>query len=378
MGLLSRARSRFKNDLYLPSTSGPSIGQILQSSIDGKTINYIRADNALFNSDIFSVMNRISSDIASAKFKTASDYASTLLNSPSNVLSRFSFWQSVILQLLADGNAYVKIDGLRLFQRKPSDVSITVVGNQQHIVYTFLPYNGGQKEVLDESQVLHFRLMPSQQYDYLIGMSPLESLKYEMTIATKSKEATLNQVNNQISPIGVLTLQASVLSDDDTETARKAFEKMNSGQNRGRLMVLHDGESYSQLDVKADVFSALTKNADYSASQISKAFGIPVDMLGGGKSTESAHSNIDSVKGNYISDLNSYINPILDELRLKLGAPDLKLDVKSALDVDDSLIVGQINSLLQSGAIDVGQAQAMLRQNGVITNNIPQFEGGDK
>ena len=152
---------------------------------------------------------------------------------------------------------------------------------------------------------------------------------------------------------------------------------MNSGKNAGRLMVLTDDSKYSQLDVKADVFKALNENADYSAAQIAKAFGIPVDMLGGGKYTESEHSNIDSVKGEYIADLNSYTNPILDEARLKLNCPNLKLDVKSALDVDDSIAVNQTNSMMQAGTITQNQAQYLLKLSGALPINLVPPEGGD-
>lgn len=379
MGLLSRAPDRkLKNEITLPSTSGPSFGQMVTRLINGKPISYVSANTAMLNSDVYAVSNRISSDMASAQFKTASSYALDILNNPSNTLNRFAFWQGIDNSLLWNGNAYAVRYGMKLQQRRSADVSIEVVGSHaDHLRYTFQPYNGGPKEVLDESQVLHFKIMPNPQYDYLIGTSPLESLKYEMEIAETSKEATLNSVKKQISPIGILTLDASVINPEDTQVARDSFERLNSGENRGRLMVLHDGEKFSQLDVKADVFKALTENADYSASQISKAFGIPVDMLGGGKSTESQHSNIDSIKAEYVSSLNSYINPILDELRLKLGAPDLKLDVKEALDVDDSLVVGQINSMAQAGVLSPNQAQFLLKQQGILPNNIPDFEGGD-
>ena len=341
MGLLSRASPKFKN----MATSIPSQhGLVFTQIIGDHPVNLVSTSQALLNSDIFSVINRISSDIASARFKTANQYVYNLLNTPNRLISRFSFWQSVIIQLLLDGNSYVPIKGMSLEQRRPSEVSeINVLDDYQGLTYKITPFNGEKEFTLTQDQILHFRIMPDSRYQYMIGMSPLESLTYEMTISADSRKATLNSIKNQISPIGILTVPASQLNDEDREAARKSFEKANSGENNGRLMVLTDDSKFNQLDVKADVFKALNENANFSASQISKAFGIPVDMLGGGQSTESQHSNIDSVKGNYISDLNSYINPILDELKLKFNCPDLKLDVKSALDVDDSLTINQVN-----------------------------------
>ena len=376
MGLLSRASPKFKN----MATSIPSQhGLIFTQIIGDHPVNLVSTSQALLNSDIFSVINRISSDIASARFKTADQYVFNILNTPNRLISRFSFWQSVIMQLLLDGNAYVPIKGMQLEQRRPSEISeINLLDDYKGLSYKVTPFNGEKEFTLTQDQILHFRIMPDAKYQYMIGMSPLESLAYEMTISADSRKATLNSIKNQISPIGILTVPASQLNDEDREAARESFEKANSGQNNGRLMVLTDDSKFSQLDVKADVFKALNENSNFSASQISKAFGIPVDMLGGGQSTESQHSNIDSVKGNYIADLNSYINPILDELRLKFNCPDLELDVKSALDVDDSMMVDQVNSMMQAGTIDQEQAQFLLKRSGALPIDlIPLKEGGD-
>lgn len=376
MGLLSRASPKFKN----MATSIPSQhGLIFTQIIGDHPVNLVSTSQALLNSDIFSVINRISSDIASARFKTADQYVFNILNTPNRLISRFSFWQSVIIQLLLDGNAYVPIKGMQLEQRRPSEISeINLLDDYKGLSYKVTPFNGEKEFTLTQDQILHFRIMPDAKYQYMIGMSPLESLAYEMTISADSRKATLNSIKNQISPIGILTVPASQLNDEDREAARESFEKANSGQNNGRLMVLTDDSKFSQLDVKADVFKALNENSNFSASQISKAFGIPVDMLGGGQSTESQHSNIDSVKGNYIADLNSYINPILDELRLKFNCPDLELDVKSALDVDDSMMVNQVNSMMQAGTIDQEQAQFLLKRSGALPIDlIPLKEGGD-
>lgn len=377
MGLLSRASPKVKNDISVPSTHG-----LVLQMVNGTPLKLasttVSGFKALQNSDVFSTIHRIASDVASAKFKTDNTYISAILNEPSNIIGRFSFWQGLLFQLLLSGNAYATLKGMKLHQWRPSEVTdIQVLGENEGMKYTITPLDGSEKFTVREKQMLHFRIAPDASYQYLIGRSPLESLAYEMTISDQSKKATLNSVQNQISPIGVLTVPASQLNDEDREAARTSFEKMNSGKNAGRLMVLTDDSKFSQLDVKADVFKALTENADYSAAQISKAFGIPVDMLGGGKSTESVHSNIDSVKAAYISDLNSYTYPILDEIKLKLECPDLKLDIKSALDVDDSISITQINSLMQAGALTQNQAQDLLKRSGALPLNLVPPEGGD-
>jgi HK97 family phage portal protein len=367
LGLLTRRK--FNNSVSYPSTSAGGI-PFFSTIVGDKTVNYVSGSAALRNSDIFSVINRISSDIAAAKFKTENTRVAEILNRPSSILGRFSFWQSVITQLLLDGNSYVII-GDKLEQRLPSEVNINYDPGNQRMQYRITEFDNEKEKNLLDSQILHFRIMPDAQYHYLIGRSPLESLTDDLTIAQNSKKAMVNSVNHQIYPMSILNVQAEQMSDEDRETAREEFEKANSGSNAGRLMVFDKNTTFEQSEIKADVFTALNSGAQYSAGQVAKAFGIPVDIMGGGADTESQHSNIQQVLTTYVANLNAYIVPIVDEIALKMNAPDLKLDVKSALDADDSLIINQVTALTNNGVITGMQGQQLLKNNGVIPIDMP-------
>ncbi|WP_062909667.1 phage portal protein [Pediococcus damnosus] len=376
MGLLSR--SKIKNMVY-PSTHGysPSLYQI----VGGKEIVMADASGALKNSDVYSVINRISSDVASAKFKTENSYVSDVLNSPSRLISRFSFWQGVLVQLLLSGNAYIPfVRGRGLEQVPPSDVQINYLKGNQGIQYTVSESNGRPEMVLPQSQMLHFRLMPDAKYRYLVGMSPLESLAYETSISNSSKKGNLNAMNHAINPGGVLKWETLKASDEEKTAMRVQFQEQNEG-NTGGVMVLDNSMDYTPFEIKQDVLKQLQESGEYSANNIAKAYGVPVDMMGGGSTTESQHSNIDQIKGTYLMTLNTDVNPILDELREKLNAPDLQLDIKGMIDVDDSLKINQINSMMTAGTITSNQAQFLLQQDGYLPEDLPvpniPAEGGD-
>ncbi|KRN96846.1 phage-related portal protein [Furfurilactobacillus siliginis] len=246
------------------------------------------------------------------------------------------------------------------------------------IIYTFAESNERQKMNLRDDQTLHFRLMPDPDYRYLIGRSPLDSLSDALTIADKTMNSNLKSLQNQINAAGQLKISNVTNDNLDLADARTEFEKANAGDNAGRLMVLPDGFEYKQFEMKADVFKALNENASFSADQISKAFGVPSDMLGGGSSTESQHSNSEQIKALYLSNLNTYVHPILDELKQKLNAPDLDLDIKDMLDVDDSTMVGQMNTLVSSGAMSPNQAQFMLQRSGYLPDGVPEYDNSWK
>lgn len=381
MGLLTPRNFKKNKTANMVYPSSGSFTNALATLIGGKPIGYVPASQALKNVNVYSAINRISSDIASAHFKTENAATLNKLERPSNIISRFSFWQGTLMQLALSGNDYIPLVGRNWEHVPNSDVQIEYLPGNNGIVYKVMENNDRPKMTLTQDQMLHFRLMPDPSYRFLIGRSPLESLQNALTIDDKSTQSNLNNLSNQMNPAGKLKIENYISDGQDLEDARDAFEKANSGENSGRLMTLPSGFDYEQFEMKTDVFKALVENAAFSADQISKAFGVPSDILGGGTSTESQHSNKDQIKALYLMNLNTYIHPILDELALKLHAPDLELDIKDMLDVDDSLMVSQIANLVDNGALGQAQGEYMLKRSGFLPNNLPKFEplkGGEQ
>ncbi|HBG91823.1 MAG TPA: phage portal protein [Lactobacillus acetotolerans] len=381
MGLLTPRNYKKHKTTNMVYPSSGNFTNALATLIGGKPIGYVPASQALKNVNVYSAINRISSDIASAHFKTENTATLNKLERPSNIISRFSFWQGTLMQLALSGNDYIPLVGRNWEHVPNSDVQIEYLPGNNGIVYKVMENNDRPKMTLTQDQMLHFRLMPDPSYRFLIGRSPLESLQNALTIDDKSTQSNLNNLSNQMNPAGKLKIDNYIGDGQDLEDARDAFEKANSGENSGRLMTLPSGFDYEQFEMKTDVFKALVENAAFSADQISKAFGVPSDILGGGTSTESQHSNKDQIKALYLMNLNTYIHPILDELALKLHAPDLELDIKDMLDVDDSLMVSQIAGLVDNGALGQAQGEYMLKRSGFLPNNLPKFEplkGGEQ
>ncbi|MCT7889422.1 MAG: phage portal protein, partial [Lactobacillus crispatus] len=80
---------------------------------------YVSADTALKNSDIFSLISQLSADLALVKLNANKDRVQNLIDNPSNLTNGFSFWQGMFAQLLLDGNAYAyrwrNINGVDLY-----------------------------------------------------------------------------------------------------------------------------------------------------------------------------------------------------------------------------------------------------------------------
>lgn len=376
--ITGKSNSKITNSMVYPGLSS------VTTSISGIPITYSSGNSALNNPLIFSAISKISNDVAASKFKTENTATLELLNDPTNgIISSLSFWQGVFIQMCMSGNAYVPILKAPLENIPPSEVTINYLSGNKRLQYVIATNNERPQMVLDQSQILHFRLMPDPAYRSIIGKSPLESLKNALLIDDKVTETQLNSMDNQMNPTGKLKIKDVLNADVDLQMAREEFEKANAGKNAGRLMVLPDGFDYEQFEVKSDVFSALNKNTAFTDDQIGKVFGVPTAMLGGGVSSEAQHSNPEQIKGLYMSGLVPYIGAFTSEIKNKLHAPDFKLDIKDLLDIDDSIQVHQISDLVKSGAISPNQAQVLMQRAGYLPIDLPDYEpikftkGGD-
>lgn len=94
-----------QRSMTIPSTNMSSFiisnGQILPNHL-------VSAEYALKNSDIFAVINLLSSDVASSTISAPAPFLQ-VLQQPSNLISGYNFWQSVTASLLLNGNAYAAI-----------------------------------------------------------------------------------------------------------------------------------------------------------------------------------------------------------------------------------------------------------------------------
>ena len=70
------------------------------------TDGYLSAEQAIRNSDVWTAVNIIATDIARVYFHAKDEQVDWLLTHPSRLTNRFNFFQSMVVQMLLDGNAY--------------------------------------------------------------------------------------------------------------------------------------------------------------------------------------------------------------------------------------------------------------------------------
>lgn len=329
-----------------------------QSSVD--------VNQAFKNSDVFTVVERISSDIAACRFNGQQYQA--LLDNPFHLMNPYAGWQEVLIQLLLNGNSYVVIH--RDKQQKASwlepvpsdDVSLTLQDNATDIIYhVHYTDERADKDYLS-ADVLHFKLVtPGMDVNQYTGVSPLMALVPELGIQDNSKKLTLASLIHALAPTNIYTTPNAITEPGAKDKIREAFEKANTGDNAGRVMIMDAGAKLETIDVTPNV-AKLLDNATFSQTQIAKAFGIPDSYLNGQGDQQ---SSIEMIRSLYQNALTMYIRPIESELTYKLGAP-VKLDVTSAIDVDHQNELNNIVSLSKANLLSPRQAFGLMLANDIM------------
>ena len=325
-----------------------------------QTSTVVDANKAFRNSDVFAVVQRISSDIASCSFN--GQQYQTLLNNPFKLMNPYAGWQSVFIQLLLNGNAYVvmhenKKHLVTQFEPIPSDnVQLTLTDDAEDIIYTVHYNDERNDEDIPSNRMLHFKLVtPGMDENQYTGVSPLISLVPELGIQDNSKKLTLTSLIHAIAPTNIYSTPNALTEPGAREQIREVFEEANTGDNAGRILVMDAGAELKTIDVTPNV-SKLLDNATFSQTQIAKAFGIPDSYLNGQSDQQ---SSIEMIRSLYQNALTMYIRPIESELTFKLGAP-VHLDVTSAIDVDHQNELNNIVNLAKNNLLTPRQAFGLM------------------
>ena len=329
-----------------------------QSSVD--------VNQAFKNSDVFTVVERISSDIAACRFNGQQYQA--LLDNPFHLMNPYAGWQEVLIQLLLNGNSYVVIhrdkkQKASWLEPVPSDdVTLTLQDNATDIIYhVHYTDERADKDYLS-ADVLHFKLVtPGMDVNQYTGVSPLMALVPELGIQDNSKKLTLASLIHALAPTNIYTTPNAITEPGAKDKIREAFEKANTGDNAGRVMIMDAGAKLETIDVTPNV-AKLLDNATFSQTQIAKAFGIPDSYLNGQGDQQ---SSIEMIRSLYQNALTMYIRPIESELSYKLGAP-VKLDVTSAIDVDHQNELNNIVSLSKANLLSPRQAFGLMLANDIM------------
>lgn len=364
----------FQNSLIVES--GREIGfddaEIVNFLNPGVDNNYMSADVALRNSDIYSTVFQISADLASSNLISDNVRGQSMLNNPTSWSNAYSFWQSVYAQLLLGGEAFVYrwrnkngID-IRWEYLRPSQVSVFPLDDYSGLYYnvTFDSPIAGVKQSIPSSDIIHFRLL--SQNGGATGISPLRSLASELRIKDSSNKLTINALSKSVLTPGILSVKGQGLLNSKLKTARSRQFMDQVNNSNGGPVVVDSLEEYTPLEIKGDV-SKLLSQTDWTSRQIAKAYGIPETVLNGKGDQQ---SSLAMIGGEYAKSLMRFGNAITSELSAKQSA-NVTIDIKPAIDPVNDDYTTNINNFKQSQMLTSEQAVFALKKTGYLPSDLP-------
>lgn len=255
------------------------------------------------NSDIYSVITQISSDIASTPINTNNKIVGKNLD--------FHFLNKVMIQTLIYGNCYV----LPKYNFKLVDnASIEIqIDDNNNVTYLITDNDTNETNTYKSNEVLHFRINPSDN-NGLLGVSPLESLNETLAIQDNANNVLNKFYSEGIHGSLILKMNTTLNSEQKDKVRDKFVDSMNN--NLGAI-ITDDSMDISTLNNNFDGdILKIAQNTDYLSKQVAKAFSVPNFILG----VEDSHSNQDQVQNTYNKALINIYEPIIEsELNNKLS-----------------------------------------------------------
>lgn len=336
---------------------------------------YVDARAALKNSDVYSIVFQLSSDLANSTLKADAPRAQGILNNPTQTSNGHAFWQSMFAQLLLGGECFAyrwrNENGTDMSWEylRPDQVTPFLLEDGSGLIYnvTFDEPGTGVVEAIPQSNMIHIRLLSKNGGK--TGVSPLSALVNELQIKNQSNKLTLSALARSIMSPGVLTVKhGGLLSDADKAARSRKFMKQTNESNSGPI-VLDDLEEYTPLEVKNNV-AQLLDQVQWTGQQIAKVYGVSDSIINGQGDQQ---SSVQMMNSDYIKSLSRFAKAIVGELNTKLNA-NITMDLRAAVDPLGDDYASTVANLQKSGVLGANQVTWLLQQNSYLPDDLPKKE----
>ena len=203
-----------------------------------------------------------------------------------------AFWQSVIVSLLIDGNAFIRVfrsggQVVNLVPLNPHKVEI-----QRNGIGRVMFRVEGEKNLLSSEDVVFISdlVRPGE----IRGMARVEALKDNLGLSMALESYAARFFSNSATPQGIIEFPGN-LSSEQSENLRRNFDGAHRGLRRShKTGVLSAGAQWKATGVDPEQ-SQLEMSRRLAVEDVARAFNIPNHMLGVQGSTAYASVEQDSI-----------------------------------------------------------------------------------
>jgi HK97 family phage portal protein len=344
--------------------------------------------NILKFSAVYACVSLIADDISKLRIKLVQDTDgddiwneitssafTPVLRKPNRYQTRIQFIAQWIVSKLLHGNAYVlKQRDLRgvvnaMFILDPRRVT-PLVTDDGSVYYKLkrddLAQVADTEVVIPASEVIHDRMLTL--WHPLVGVSPIYACGASATQGIRIQNNSGKFFENMSRPSGILSAPEKI-SQPQIDRLKAHWEEAYAGGNVGRIAVLGDGLTYTQMTIPA-ADAQLIEQLRWTVEDVARCFHVPLHKLGMGQPTL---NNIGALNQDYytqcLQSLIESLELLLDE-GLGLGTDmGTELDLEGLLRMDPLSVADANEKGVRAGILAPNEARLKL--------NLPPVEGGD-
>lgn len=273
-----------------------------------------------------------------------------------------SFWQSLIVSLLIDGNAFIRVyrsEGqiVNLVPLNPHKVQI-----KRNAIGRVMFQVEGEKRLLSSEEIIFIAdlVRPGE----LRGMARVEALKDNFGLSMALESYAARFFSNSATPQGIIEFPGN-LNAEQAESLRRGFDAAHRGLKRShKTGVLSGGASWKATGIDPEN-SQLENSRRLAVEDVARAFNIPNHMLGVQGSTAYA-----SVEQDSIFFVQHTLRPIVQKLETAFSP--LLAEVPGG---ETAFIRFNLDGLLRGDSQARAQSYSIGLQAGYYTvNDIRRFE----
>ena len=158
------------------------------------------------------------------------------------------------------------------------------------------------------------------------------------------------------------------MSEATPETKQAIKTAFMSANDNDSVIITDSQLSVKKLftnDSNNDNLINLSKQLSNAVNEVATAFNIPASKVGQAQ-LDDAQSSSKDIDQRYLDSLvHNYLSVVLNELREKVS-DSIELDLTPLTDFDNSKLIKQTIDLVQAGILPATEAQAILKNKGVI------------
>jgi HK97 family phage portal protein len=213
-------------------------------------------------------------DGARYPFRPAPDW----VQNPDVDLPREAFYSSVVVSLLLEGNAFI-----RVFSNERGEVVNLVVLNpttvdvKRNALGRLMFTVKGEKKALSSEEIIFIPdvLRPGT----VRGVSRIEALKENWGLALAMEKFSATFFGQGTNLAGVIEFPGN-LTQEQSDQLRNGFDKAHQGWQRGhKTGVLSGGATWKSTQIDPDK-STLVESRNMAVADVARAFNIPVHLMG--------------------------------------------------------------------------------------------------